>query len=62
MYDSELFYASINYTQASENKIIYTLTVEQKFIDLDYDSQMELDKEVRKIEKHYKDVIVLTAK
>ncbi len=62
VYDSELFYASINYTQASENKIIYTLTVEQKFIDLDYDSQMELDKEVRKIEKHYKDVIVLTAK
>ncbi len=55
---NDFFNCKITYTK-KDNKLIYKLTVQQKFIELTLEEQKELNKMIKKIEKNYKEVVIL---
>ncbi len=58
---NDFFDCKITYT-VKENKVIYKLAVYQKFIELTLEEQQELNKMIKKIEKNYKEVVILKKK
>ncbi|GAA4274582.1 DUF3857 domain-containing protein [Aquimarina gracilis] len=58
---NDFFSCSIKYTQ-EENRIVYEMDIDQNFILLTLDQQKELNKLVKKVEKNFKEVIILKDK
>lgn len=58
---NDLFSCSITYTQ-QKNRIIYEFNIDQKFILLTLEQQKELNKLIKKVEKNFKEVIILKNK
>ncbi len=58
---NDFFSCSIKYTQ-KENTIIYELIIDQDFIFLTLEQQKELNKLIKKVEKNFKEVIILKDK
>ena len=58
---NDFFSCEINYTQ-TQSKIIYELIIDLDFILLTADQQKELTKLIKKVEKNFKEVIILKNK
>lgn len=58
---NDFFTCSITYTQ-KENAVIYELYIDQDFILLTLSQQKELNRLIKKAEKHFKEVIILKDK
>ncbi len=58
---NDFFTCAISYTKKS-NEVIYELAIKQNFILLSLDQQKELNKLIKKVEKNFKEVIILKDK
>ncbi|WP_094766270.1 transglutaminase-like domain-containing protein [Aquimarina agarivorans] len=58
---NDFFSCKIEYATKS-NQVIYKLSVTQNFIELTLEEQKELNKMIKKIEKNYKEVVILKKK
>ena len=57
-FSNDLMNCNISY-QLKENQIIYNQTIELNFLILNLEEQKEVNAQIKKIKKKYKEIIVL---